>query len=241
MNVVELEKQMLPYLIRLAESPPVQAEIEAAKTAIISIVENQSVSIFQRIIRWIRNKLIKGDKIMSGTVNITVKNSEGTGLSGAAISYLVNASTVTGTTDSAGLFTVSDLPAGTYEFVASLNGYDSGNISLTVADDATAEGVITLTASTVTTSEAASTAKTEVTTAVITAATTESNNIISKLILLADQKIAELEAEENGNSKSDYVKYVRDPFEVIVIKSLIVLATAGSAAAIASLTKKLSK
>jgi hypothetical protein len=56
MNPIEIEKQIMPYLIKLAESPPVQAEIETAKTAIISIIESQSLSIFQRIVRWIRNK-----------------------------------------------------------------------------------------------------------------------------------------------------------------------------------------
>jgi hypothetical protein len=68
--------------------------------------------------------------------------------------------------------------------------------------------------------------------------TSDSGSIISNLILAANNKIKELEAEESGNSKSFYVKEIRDPFEVIVIKALVVAATAGSAAAIAELAAK---
>lgn len=68
-----------------------------------------------------------------------------------------------------------------------------------------------------------------------------STNPISALILQANDKIAELESEENGNSKSEWVKVIRDPAEVIIIKTLIVAATAGSAAAIAALVSKLKK
>ena len=83
-------------------------------------------------------------------------------------------------------------------------------------------------------------------TAVITAATTEISttnpvSLATRVIAAAYKKVAELEAEENGGSKSWYVKDVRDPFEVIGIKALVVLAAAGSGEALIDLQKKLGK
>jgi hypothetical protein len=68
---------------------------------------------------------------------------------------------------------------------------------------------------------------------------TSNVSVISDLILKANAKITELQSEEDGTSKSWYVKDIRDPFEVIVIKALVVAVTSGSAVALAELTKKL--
>ncbi|MBU2701195.1 hypothetical protein Ga0466249_002309 [Sporomusaceae bacterium BoRhaA] len=152
MNIPEIGRQISPYLIKLAESPPVQAEIEAVKAAIISIVENQSISIFTRIMRWIIKK-IKGDDKM-GNVNITVKNSEGVALQGVAISYEISGiGTTTTLTDVNGLVSVAGLADGAYKFVAALVGYNSGKAELTVTEGATVEGVITLVATAINTVE----------------------------------------------------------------------------------------
>jgi hypothetical protein len=56
-------------------------------------------------------------------INITVKSSAGTTLAGAVVSYKVDANTITGTTDTNGLFIISDLPAGPYTFAAALSGH----------------------------------------------------------------------------------------------------------------------
>jgi len=148
----EVEKQVLKYLIELAESPPVQAEIQAARVAILNIIEAEAVKAvpwglrtITRVMRWIYKKL-KGDaKIMSGILVISVKNSAGTVLEGATVN-LTGAGTATGTTDANGQLTVINLIAGTYTAAATLDGYTESNIDVTVADDATVNGEITLTA-----------------------------------------------------------------------------------------------
>lgn len=63
----------------------------------------------------------------------------------------------------------------------------------------------------------------------------------SDLIVQVNNLIESIEADENSGSKSWYAREVRDPAEVIILKALIVAATAGSAAAIISLQKKLGK
>jgi hypothetical protein len=126
MNIVEVEQQILPYLKQLAESPPVQAEIEVAKTAIISIVESQSLSLFQRIIRWIKNKFIRGNVKMA---NVTINTN-----AGATISYSVNGVSVAATADPTGQAIIEGLPVGNYTFTASLTGYTSVSNSVTLVD-----------------------------------------------------------------------------------------------------------
>lgn len=98
----------------------------------------------------------------------------------------------------------------------------------------------TTTATTVIADAATDAAKTTIDTAAQQVLdTNNSTSVISDLILKANQKIADLEAEEAGTSKSWYVKDIRDPFEVIAIKALVVAATTGSAVALANLAKKL--
>jgi hypothetical protein len=69
--------------------------------------------------------------------------------------------------------------------------------------------------------------------------TTNSGSYLSQLIQKANNKITELEAEEAGNSKSLYVKDVRDPSEVIILRALITLASNGASNAIAEIEQKL--
>ncbi|WP_169718027.1 carboxypeptidase-like regulatory domain-containing protein [Sporomusa silvacetica] len=246
MNIPEIEKQVLPYLIKLAESPPVQAEIEAAKAAIISIIESQSLSISKRVIRWIRNKIKRGNVKMS-TTTITVKNSEGTVLSGATISYVVSAVTVDGTTDTAGQLTISDLEAGTYTFTAVLDGYTSASVDVTVTADADVTGTITLegesTLSTVTDA-----AKTAAETAATAVATELANQALAELTKTDDDGQTLIEkgtalitklTKEIGTTNDWFVKFIRNPAEIVVLTGLIAGAGAGVASAISELKDKL--
>jgi len=77
---------------------------------------------------------------------ITVQDSTGVVLSGATVSYLVNAVTVEGNTDTNGELTITGLDAGTYTFTATLSGYTSTSVEVAVTDDADAAGIITMTA-----------------------------------------------------------------------------------------------
>lgn len=63
-----------------------------------------------------------------GTVNGSVVNSSGTGVSGAT----VNSDGVTVTTDSAGAYTLANLPAGSATIVASATGFANGSQTVTV-------------------------------------------------------------------------------------------------------------
>jgi hypothetical protein len=146
MNVQLIEEQVLPYLTKLAESPPVQAEIETAKTAIISIIESQSLSIFQRIVRWLKNKLFKrGNEKMA---NVTIST-----IVGATISYSVNGVPATPTADSAGKVIIEGLPAGSYTFTASLTGYTNVSKTVVLVDGDSQIISLPLTATAVTTAE----------------------------------------------------------------------------------------
>jgi len=77
---------------------------------------------------------------------ITVQDNTGVVLSGATVSYLVNAVTVEGTTDTNGELTITGLDAGTYTFTAALNGYTSASVEVAVTDDADTAGTISMTA-----------------------------------------------------------------------------------------------
>jgi len=245
MNIPEIEKQVLPYLIKFAESPPVQAEIEAAKAAIISIIESQSLSISKRIIRWIRNKIKRGNVKM--TTTITVKNSEGTVLAGATISYVVSAVTVDGTTDTAGQLAISDLEAGTYTFTATLDGYTSASVDVTVTSDADTTGTIVLTTETTEEEATLSTITDSMKDAAETAATTVANELLSELTKtgedgqsLIEKGLAEVQrlTKEIGTTKDWFVK-IRNSAEVVVLTGLLAAAGAGVTAAISELKDKL--
>jgi len=174
----ELEKQVLPYLIQLAESSPVQAELEAAKVAIINIVEKEAgkavpygLKTISRLIRWIYAKFKKDVEIMAGIAKIIVN--DGTNiLEGVTIDYVVSNMSCTATTDSTGVATIEGLDAGSYEIKATLSGYTSASITLTVTDDTTVTGTISLTKETTTTTEEESTVSTSTTTAAEEAAAT---------------------------------------------------------------------
>ncbi|MBP2655427.1 MAG: Carboxypeptidase regulatory-like domain, partial [Firmicutes bacterium] len=195
MNLLEVEKQVLPYLIKLAESPLVQSELQATKVAILNIVEAEAaraipfgLRTIALILRWII-KRIKGaclfmktkfdlqkfadeevttadtdessietatvgaaeeSTVTTGIVIINVQDSSGTAMEGATVSYNVNAIACTGTTDTNGQLTVEELPAGTYTFTATLDGYASDTVEVTVVAGETATGTIVLTAETTT-------------------------------------------------------------------------------------------
>jgi hypothetical protein len=247
MNLLEVEKQVLPYLIKLAESPPVQAEIQAAKAAILNIVEAEAaraipwgLRTIARILRWIIKKAKGTRKIMSGSANIIVQNSTGV-LEGATVSYVYNSLACEATTDSTGVATVSGLDAGTYTFTAALTGYTSASIDLTVADDITVTGTITLTEEESTVSEkiedAAEEAATTAATTALTTALTSAVSSDSGVITWATTEIARLTAEI-GTTKDVYVKYVRNPIEIAALAAALAAATAGVKKAIEELAEK---
>jgi len=82
--------------------------------------------------------------VSTGTIAGTVKNSTGTAISGAAVSYSGGSTT----TDVSGNYTLSKVPAGTITVVASANGYQSSSQVVSVAGAATATANFTLTLAT---------------------------------------------------------------------------------------------
>ena len=247
MNIIEIEKQVLPYLIKLAESPPVQAEIEAAKAAIISIVETQSLSIAQRLLRWIKNKLFKRGNVKMAKVTITVKNSEGSVLSGAAVSYSVSGISTSGTTDINGQLEIEGLSAGIYTFTASLSDYTSASTDITVTD-ADVSSTITLAAEATTTEgESNVSVATSVKDVAEDAAkeslseslTSDNSNQVTYLTNLADERIAKWKADSARTSDS-FVKF-RNSIYIMDLKAAKAAVKAGGTVAIALLAEKLLK
>ncbi|SDD90482.1 SpaA isopeptide-forming pilin-related protein [Sporomusa acidovorans] len=249
LNISEIEKQILPYLIKLAKSPPVQAEIEAAKVAIITILRNKldkaipyGLRTISRILRWIYKKF-KGECVKMATTTITVQNTEGTTLSGVTISYAVNGITVEGTTDTNGKLVIESLPAGTYTFATALNGYTSASKDMTITDiDAAA--IITLTAETTVTKtsiadvvkDAAENAAKE---SLSESLTSESSNLITYLTNLADERIAMWEADSKRTS-DNFVKF-RNALWIADLKAAKALVKTAGTVGIALLVQKLSK
>jgi hypothetical protein len=213
--MLDIGAKIMPYLIDLAESPAVQADVESAKAAIISIVEEESIKampliyqVFTRFMRWIIKKITGDVKNMNGIVNITVQNSAGAFLSGAAVSYdVAGAGAVSATSDANGLVSVSDLPAGAYTFTASLAGYTAASANVTAVDDTTVTGVITMTA-TVSVGALLTALVPQVST-VVTNSSTEAVNTL----------IAKLEAEM-GTGSSVWVDKIRDPLEVALLQAI---------------------
>lgn len=80
----------------------------------------------------------------SGTITGTVTSSTGAAIAGASVGYGGG----TTTTSSTGTYTLTGVPAGTVQLVASATGFQSSTQSVTVAGGATATANFTLTAST---------------------------------------------------------------------------------------------
>ncbi|SFL74356.1 Carboxypeptidase regulatory-like domain-containing protein [Pelosinus propionicus DSM 13327] len=78
-----------------------------------------------------------------GSAAITVTDGSSP-MSGAAVSVTVNGTTQTVTTNSAGLATFSDMPAGSYIFSVSKEGYISSTVTVAVNNGVTAAGKIAL-------------------------------------------------------------------------------------------------
>jgi len=186
---------------------------------------------------------------------IKVQDSTGVALSEATVSYLVNAVKIEGTTDTNGELVIAGLEAGTYTFTATLSGYTSASVEVAVTEDTNATGEITLTEteeeSTVSTiTDAAKTAAiaaaeaaltSELTSAVSTAtssATTGLTASVAKLIQKGTDEITRL-SKEIGTTHDFYVKYLRNPAEIVLLTGLIAGAGAGVTAAIKELTSKL--
>ena len=68
-------------------------------------------------------------------ITVTVKSVDGKILSGANVTYGVNGAPVTGTTDANGVYTASGLPAKSYAFTASINGYVAQTEGIVLADN----------------------------------------------------------------------------------------------------------
>ena len=215
MDIDEIEKQVLPYLIKLAESPPVQAELQAARAAIINVIEQEvarsipyGLRTIARLLRWaIKN--IKGCVLnmekkfnlqrfaddttttdtetttTTGTAVITVQNSAETVLSGAVVSVTISDVTTTVTTGTDGTAIFSDLAAGSQTFTATLDGYTSNTVDVTVVADSSVTGTITMVATTA-----------SAVTSVITAVLSELSDLISNASTEAVATvITELETE----------------------------------------------
>jgi len=185
--------------------------------------------------------------VTTGSATITVKDSDGNALEGVALAYTVNSATCDGETDSNGQLTVSDLPAGTYSFAATLSGYASGSVDVTVVAAETATGTITLTAestttegeSTVstTTTDVSSAAETAAITSVISSVTSGATEFLERLFTLGDTEADRLEAEIK--TTTDFFVACRDKIEAVSIRALIAAGRAGEAAAVVLLVTKL--
>ena len=189
----------------------------------------------------------KRGNVKMSTTTITVKNSEGTVLSGATISYVVSTVTVDGTTDTAGQLAISDLEAGTYTFTAILDGYISASVDVTVTADADVTGTITLEGESIL-SDITDAAKTAAETAALAAATELTNQALAELtktdesgqnLLERGRALITKLTKEIGTTKDFYVKFIRNPAEIIVLTGLIAGAGAGVASAISELKDKL--
>jgi len=236
MDIEEVEKQVLPYLIKLAESPPVQAELQAARVAIINVIEQEvarsipyGLRTIARLMQWINKKLgacstmekkfADNDVTSTGAVTITVQNSTETVLSGATVSVTISYVTTTATTGTDGTATFSDLAVGSQTFTATLDGYTSNTVDVTVEAGNTVTGTITLVATTA-----------SAVTSVITAVLSELSDLISDASTEAVATvITELENEIDTTS-SLWVK-IRDNLEKAVLVSIksIVISTLVSA------------
>ncbi|MBP2638687.1 MAG: hypothetical protein H6Q72_4594 [Firmicutes bacterium] len=180
----------------------------------------------------------------TGSATITVLASAGTALEGAAVSYVINSATCDGTTDSNGQLSVTDLPAGTYTFTATLDSYASGTVEVTVVAAETATGTITLTAETTTEGESTMStiedaAKTAAVDAAISTAASTITSVVSGnsgLISAVTTEIARLTAEI-GTTKDLFVK-VRNAAEVTLLSALLAGLTAGSVAAVKALEER---
>ena len=255
MNQEQVE-QIIEYL---AKSPFVQTELEAAKVAILQIIEEHSLSLSTRFLRWIIKKIrgtfnmsdettTETTEVTTGGVVIKVQDSAGTALADVTIDYTVNSLAVDSFTDSNGQVTVSDLEAGNYNFKASLDGYDSNSISVAIAAGVTAAGTIALTKTTTTTEEASttsttttedvtSTTETAAITSIIGSVTSGATEFLERLFTLADTEATRLEAEVK--TTTDFFVACRDKIEAVSIRALIAAGRAGEAAAVALLVSKL--
>lgn len=213
--ITPIIKWALPYLIKLAQ----KYLPELLNDAIQKIKEKKE------------NKMAK--------IQLIAKDQTGAALAGVSLAYTVGSiSPAPAVTAADGTISIEGFTSGdSYTFTPTLAGY-TGSPVVVVANDAQTEvGNIIMTADTVVTVE--STVKAAVTTAVTAEATAVSATILAKAILWADDKITALQAEENGSSKSTYVKNFRDPFEVVVLKTLVVAASTGDTSAIAKLIAKI--
>jgi len=236
MDIDEIEKQVLPYLIKLAESPPVQAELQAARVAIINVIEAEAAKAvpfglrtIARLLRWTKKNIKRmcfsmktnfnlqrfadTETTSTGAVTITVQNSAETVLPGATVSVTISDVTTTATTGTDGTATFSNLVAGSQTFTATLDGYTSNTATVTVEAGDTVTGTITLVATTA-----------SAVTSVITAVLSELSDLISDASTEAVATvITELETEIDSTS-SLWVK-VRDNMEkavLVSIKSIVI-------------------
>ncbi|MBP2649404.1 MAG: hypothetical protein H6Q74_229 [Firmicutes bacterium] len=236
MNIEEVEKQLLPYLLKLAESPPVQAELEAAKVAIINVIEAEAAKAvpwglrtIARFLWWVIKNIKRmcfamrqkfnlqqfsnDESTTTGAVSIAVQNSAETILVGADVSVTIENVTITAITGDDGNASFNGLAAGTQTFTATLDGYTANSVEITVEAGAAVTGTIVLIA----------TAASAVTT-VITAVLSELGDLITDASTEAVEKvIAELE-DEIDTTSSLWVK-IRDNMEkvfLVTIKSIVI-------------------
>jgi len=191
------------------------------------------------LLEYLMNKITEKKENYMSTIQIIAKDSAEKPLVGVSLAYQIGAVTPTpAVTGTDGTVTLSGLTAGdSYTFTPTLTGYTGTAVTVTANDAQTEVVNIVMTADTVETAKSVIT--TAAVAAVTTTLTTENSALLQKGILWADTEITRLTAEENGDSKSWYVKDVRDPFEVIVLKTLVVLASAGDSSAISKLIAKI--
>ena len=243
MDIAEVERRILPQLIKLAESPPVQAELEAAKAVILQVVEQEAAAAIPWGLRtiarllWRINKISKGVfQIMgnkfnlqqfadesvataTGNVVVTVQNSAETLLSGASVSVMIDSSSITAATGTDGTTTFSDLPAGTQTFTATMDGYTTNSTEVTVEAGDTVSVTITMSA-------VAASAVTTVITEVLSELSDLTTDAATQAV---NEVIADLE-DEIDTTSSLWVK-IRDNMEksVLVAIKTVVISTLVSA------------
>jgi len=180
----------------------------------------------------------------TGSATITVKDSDGNALEGVAMDYTVNSATCDGETDANGQLAVTDLPVGTYTFAATISGYASGSVDVTVTEGATATGDITMTKETTeeesnvsNSTDVSSAAETAAITSVISSVTSGATEFLERLFTLADTEATRLEAEVK--TTTDFFVACRDKIEAVSLRALIAAGRAGEVAAVALLVSKL--
>ncbi|MBP2655023.1 MAG: Carboxypeptidase regulatory-like domain [Firmicutes bacterium] len=183
------------------------------------------------------------ETVTTGAVTITVTDSSGSAMEGVVLTYTVNSVSCDATTDSVGQATVEGLEAGTYIFTATMDGYSSNTVDVTVVAGSTVTGTITLTVETTTGEESTvstveDAAKEAAVTAAITSLTTTTTSTTTGISEAIAAKITEL-TNEIKNTDSPWVK-VRNSIEIAAMSAALAGLVAGLKQGLEDLSDKIS-